>query len=662
MEKKSVQPPNYSDAEKAFFTQVQEEIRSAKAQRDTHYPEFDDTTYIKWREENYRARNAYLRARKNEQDTRVVTGTTREKVNTMESFILSLNLEPDIEAYDKNDNFVQQFGTVLEDLVKKSYEVEEGDWDIKEMLLVDEFLTHGDVFAEERYDQIVIPEKELKEMGKEFDKIKWETRLDRVVGQINTQMLNGSNVYLGNIREPILEKQPYIAVRRHVPRSTIQGIYGGWERWKYVPQYLYEMSGTLEQDIDYQGWTLEEFKGNYVEEVRYFNPWTNSFQIFLNGVMMLPVLGSKESPNCFPLSALLGDSSYPLAQGSFEKRTDFAYSPSVPSKTKCDQAVMDEMMRAIVLKTQKSFMPPLANRGKALSKKVFFPGTITDDVNPEHISEIGRNEGVTQSEFNTFQFLKQIVDEKTVSPVMEGQAMPGKQTAREIVELKQQSMMKAGRIIVGWASFRKKLVYLRIANILKNWTEQEDVKLIPVEGAEGAEGAVKSLPQYKTVTIKTSVDGRDGRRIIKFTNQVPTDEQTFAEEDILSELSSGENVRVNYVNPDVIKSLKMTYLVNLEPTQKETGMLRAAKFEELIQKSIAIFAPFGKMPNMDYAGDQMALLNGESPEKFWQQTPNPMQLQQAQMQPQQGGQPQLQPTGGQGINQMAQAERQTLTQ
>jgi len=657
MHKSAINPPKYSDVEKSFYSTLKERLLSAKRQRDTSYPEFDDTTYLRWREENYRARNAYLRARKNEQDTRVVTGTTREKVNTIGSFILSLNLEPDIEAYDMNDRFVQEFGLVLEDLVKKSYEVEIGDWDVKEMLLVDEFLTHGDVFAEERYDQVLIPEKELTEMGNSFDKIKWENRLDRVLGSITTQMLNGANVYLGNIREPILEKQPFIGIRRVIPRSEAVTMYGEWERWKNVPDTLIEINGSENADYaEWYGWTLEEFKNNYTEEIRFFDPWTNSFQIILNGVMMLPVLGTVEKPNCFPLSALLGESVYPLAQGSFEKRPDFAYSPSVPSKTKCDQAVMDEMMRAIVLKTQKSFMPPLANRGKALSKKVFFPGTITDDVNPEHISEIGRNEGVTQSEFNTFQFLKSIVDEKTISPVMEGQAMPGKQTAREIVELKQQSMMKAGKIIIGWTSFRKKLIHLRLSNILKNWTEQEDVKLIPVE--EGA----KALPQYKTVSVATSIEGRDGRRIIKFNQNVLSDEQTMAEEELLSSMH-GETVRVNYVNPDMIKALRMTYLVNMEPTQKETGVLRAAKFEELVQKSLAIFAPFGKMPNMDYAGDRMAQLNGESPERFWQQTPNPMQAQQAQMQGQMPGQEgQLQPTGGQGINQQAQAERQTLTQ
>jgi hypothetical protein len=89
-----------------------------------------------------------------------------------------------------------------------------------------------------------------------------------------------------------------------------------------------------------------------VEVLIYQDKFNDEFQILLNGVMQLPV--------GFPMPWEHGE--YNLVQGHLEPISAFfAYSKSIPDKTFLDQQVLDEMYRLAVLKTQKSFMPPIAN-------------------------------------------------------------------------------------------------------------------------------------------------------------------------------------------------------------------------------------------------------------------------------------------------------------
>jgi len=84
-------------------------------------------------------------------------------------------------------------------------------------------------------------------------------------------------------------------------------------------------------------------------------------------------------------------------------------------------------------------------------------------------------------------------------------------------------------------------------------------------------------------------------------------------------------------------------------------------FTDYLKETLSIFAPLGKVPNLDYMADRHAIVNNEDPNKIWQQ----QRQQQQQMPPQMlGGMPQNQkltaqllPKGEQkpSLNQMVQA-------
>ena len=628
---KEASAPKLTPDELLFRSKIIREIEDARNQRDVSHAEFDDQTFLQYWESNAKAANSYIPPKINDSDVRTTTGTTKEKGNTVLSALLNYNLEPTIKGFDDDNLEIYDLGIAMQDAVRKSRKIESPEYDFKRILIYNELLAQGTVFVEDTHVEFRLPTKTVKDFemidGK-FSDFDWEEGIDKVYKECSTELINNLNVYLGNIKEFSLEHQPYVVVRRIRTRSEAQSMYGAWSRWDSVPAKITKLSEGGEDGLKYNTWSLEPLEDGTVEEIKYYNKWSNDFMIFLNGVPMFPVKKNKKGIlGTFPLSSLLGICEYPLAKGDIEPISRFfAYSKSIPAKTKVDQQVFDEMLKAIILKTRKSYQPPMANNtGKTLSKKIFYPGTIHDGVNPEKLQEIGNNIGVTPSEYNATEFIKRLIDSKSVSPVMEGQSVTGQQTAREIIETKQQSMIKLGITILGVVNLEKRLAKLRLYNILKYWTLPIDSKIETTK-----EGVKNTVNKYRTESIDSEFeDGKNGERIIDFREGPhPTSHQVMAEENIL-EAVRGKPVRKIYINPKELRAVNYNWYIDVNPTEKNTSSLKLAQFDEYIQKIIGIFVPLGKSPNLDYLAERQAILQGEDPRKIWP----PQQPQMPQMMP-----------------------------
>jgi len=597
--------PDYNEKEVKYRGFLIERMEYAKTQRDDNYIEFDDMDYLTYHETNAKAGNSYLRSKQNDEDVRIVTGTTLEKENTLLSSLLNYNLEPNIVAFDRNNLAEHSLGETMEDLIKKSREIE--DYDTKRQLIYKEALDQGTVFVEERWDEWKDVRKELKDLkwkeGAKIDSIKWTERLEKVQGMCTSNLLSGVKVYLGNIRQFHIQKQPFLFIVDYIPYEEIQAVFQDWERWEHVSDTLNQTTKISEDETDYVTWYGLDNTKDMVEIIKYQDKWNNEFQIFLNGVMMLPV--------GFPLQAISPSGEYTIAKGDIEPISGlFAYSKSIPAKTKVDQAVYDEFLRLMILKTQQSFKPPMANStGNVLSKNIFLPGTITPDVDVKSLVPLIPTPGVTAPEFNAVQFVKGIIDEKSVSPVVEGQALPGKQTATEIVELKRQGMMKLGLVIVGIMNLERQLSRLRLHNILANWTEPMDERLNEVKG--------QLEKFYRTETIDTTFEeGETGKKIIDFTTDEGklglTSDQVLAEEELVKRLT-GENVKKVYINPDELKSLDYNWFITITPTEKDSNELDRVLFMQNVAQGLQMFGP--QAFNMEYLKEQWAIKNKMDPDK-----------------------------------------------
>ena len=623
----------YSDEEMVQRAGILTDASHSAQQRKAKFTEFDDMDYETWYFKAKKASAAYIEPKLNEADVRVVTGTTREKGNILVNTLLNYNLEADVIAYNDKNVKVAELGEVAEKMIRKSRQLETPVWEVKRPLAYLELVNLGNVHIEEVWEGYEIPQKELEKFdwseGVDPSKIKWKKLLNKTYYECNSKIVSGLDVFPGNVREFFLELQPFMVLRRVLSMSETKSKYAGWTRLKYVPD---SVTTTIEDEDGsqrYNDYQMIETEVNQVEEIRYYNKWTNTFQVLLNGVMMLPV--------GFPLSSIIGVCDYPITRGDCETiSANFYWSRGTGAKNRVPQFLIDEMFKLMVLKTRKSFAPSYGNMsGQKVGTSIYLPGKIFEGLDPDKLKPIGEPGGVSPAEFNMMRFVQEISDENTTDSSFQGQAPEKESTARQVVEQQQRSMVKIGMAMIGVINMENRMAWLRLYNILNNWTEKQDER-------------------YRKFSIDDTLEnGKQGERIVEFMEQeqMPTDKQTMAEEDLYKS-AAGREVRINRIDPKMLKELKYKWEINTVPTEKNSSMVKAAMFTDYLKETLAIFAPLGKVPQLDFLAQRHAMVNNEDPNKVWGQT-----QQQPQGVPQEAAQnntttAQLLPNGEPSVNQM----------
>lgn len=608
----AVQPPNYSEEELAYRNFLISRLEQAARQRESNHVEFDDRPYTVCYDENRRLSHSYNRPKKNPEDVRIVTGTTQEKEVTLLSSILNYNFKPDIQAFDKQNVPYVELGIQMKDLVDKSREIE--GYDDKRRVIYKEMLDQGTVFVEEIHSEQWRVDKKIADLdfidGVDPAKINWTARLKKAYGMCECKLLSGKKVFLGNIREFFVHKQPYIFTTEYVPYAEVAAVYSKWERWKNVPRKVVKISwedsyvaGANDQ------WVLQESEMDLVEVIKYQDPWSNEYMIMLNGVMMLPI--------AFPLSFISPAGCYTIAKGDTEPIAfDFAYSKSFPAKTKVDQRIKDEFYRLMILKTRQSYEPPLINNtNSAISRRIFNPGKITPNVDINNLHMVLQNQqlGITQAEIAAMTIINENINEKTASPVFSGDKTAGDPTATEIREMQKQQMVKMGLVMLGVLQLEKQLVMLRIKNILANYTSPVGNKIDKIKQ--------KLVDIYQSYSVETTDEqGMGVLKIIEMNPEMAASQepdQIRAEEDMLSDVY-GRQVRKVYMDPNKLKeTLEDNWFVTITPTERDTTDLDRVLFSKTISDAQALFGP--QTLNYDYAKRRFATLSKEDPNQFFVQ-------------------------------------------
>ena len=588
------------------------EMYRARDQREQAHDEFDGMTYEQYYETNSKAANSYIAPRQNPADTRVSAGTTLEKVETLHSAILNLNLEPNIKAFDDEQDEISELGRTMASLIKKSRSIENPDWDVKKPVAYKEMLDQGTVFLEETWVEWFDIEKSLADGFSWADGPKslakvWKEGTSKLRGECRVNVLSGPNVYLGNIKDFFIDSQPHLFTREIVTIEEAHMMFQKWKRWENVPMRLTYFQ-ELRENVEMRDWSLLEVEKGFCEILKYQNVPRNELQIFLNGVPMLPV--------GFPLSFMTGKNMYTVAKGDINPISRFfAYSKSIPAKTKVDQQMLDELYRIMIWKSQKSAKNSLANNtGKKLTARIFDPGMIVDDVDPNRLQPIGDNSGVTQADFAMVQFFKSMIDQKSVSPMFEGQQTKQGTSATEIMELKKQGMSKLGLSIWGVTNLERRLAWLRLHNIVRYWTEKQDTRVNKVK--KGMQDV------FKKISVDDDFDdGTSGTRIIEFSERNPSPEQVLGEENLLAR-RTGRKVRKTYLNPKLLRQMQIYWEIQIEPTEKKSDALEAAQFIQGLQEVFTLFGP--QSVNQEYAKKMWAQKRRVDYDRFFVKAPQGM--------------------------------------
>jgi len=603
-EEKEIKPVVYTEAELVYRQNLIADLCFDRDEREKNHPEFDGMSYSEYYDSNKKADLSYIPPKKNKEDKRIVSGITHEKDNTLLSTLLNLKLESRTNAFDESDLLIAELGSNIEDLIRKSKEIE--DWETKRPIIYREFIAQGDVFVEELWTEIEqVDRKTGWKPGDSITDAKIETKkVNSFVGIAESRMIHGKKVYLGNLKEEFIVNQPRVTTYEVVHRSIAEKIYGNWDRWENVPYNIdndrfVPMTDNVYKDYN---WNLTPVEKDYVGILKIQKKFSNEYMIMINGVMMLPV--------GYPLTNISPSGEYTITQGKLEPIPGFAYSKSQPSKTKVDQGIYDEFLRLGIGKTQQSFKPPYGSTTKKVIKRdVFAPATITYDIKKDQLFPLMENTGgVTAGEFSFFQLIKNGIDEKSINKTFEGGAQNGDVTATQIENEQNQQMMKLGLSVDGIVNLEKQISWLRIYTILCNYTVPIDTKV---------DDTKKNLVNiYRSFTVDATLhDGTKGKKIFEFKERdFPTPREQQKEEKDLSE-KYGTPINKIYFDPLRLRNLKAFWFIQIIPTDKNNDKLSQLIFVQNVRQALEIFGP--ETLNLEYVKQRYANVIGEDPTKFF---------------------------------------------
>lgn len=592
---------SYSLKEKLAYREMMRELCQMRDQLRRPLTEFDDKTFLQAYEENRKADLGYNPDIDESTDFRVTTGLTREKDTTILSTLLNFNLQPNITAFDTDNNIIAELGGEMEDLVKKSRELEV--YPEKRQDIYRELVAQGAVYAEEVYKEVRILKRydtDWTPTMKIADFKGDNTPIYDIEGKCEVKLHLGKYVMYSSMNEPEVQNNATFALYEEVDRDVAEAIYGKWDRWELVPDectaespFRVNDDGTTGSDYNWN--TYKVGKGK-VGITKIYKRFANRHQILLNGVMMLPIE--------FPMTKVSPSGLYPIAKGLGERIPNFSVGKGIPAKTRVDQKLYDIVLRAMVGKAWQSYRPALGNRsGNVLSRDIVNANTITHGIKPNDIFTLLPQQllSISQGDISMFEIMKEVINEKSVTDSYAGQTVPGDATATEVVNQQKQTMLKLAALIDGVRALERRLILLRIYNIIANWTKYEEHPLYEdvmevVDGVETVTGrkisATEKERKYKQYSVNTSFrDGKKGTKVTEFigedTELPSVREQVDMEEEMKKDY--GGEVRLTYINAEWLRALEAIWNVEVIVSPDNDDQMQLLMFIDNITRVANLF-------------------------------------------------------------------------
>jgi hypothetical protein len=610
----------YTDEEKTYLGGLQRKLVRARDARDQVRVEFDSMTYVQYCEANRKNANSYIQPRQNREDTSYQSGTIRQKMMAILASVNGLDLTPDVNVYDKDNIEMAGFGQSLEDTIWKTEELD-GDEE-KKLLRQYTLMEQGTVFVNEDWIEKVGVRKDITTP---FDgkRAKWGHKLEKVFEGCSREIIQNEKVYLGDITQFSMSNQPYIFTVEIMPYSVAKQIYGEWDRWQYVDKRRkrFMSSESGENTLYNSNWLLTQVEDEQVEVIKYQDKPSNEYQIIINSIPMLPI--------GFPMPWKHGE--YSLAKQVFSIISPhFAYGKSFPAVSRLQVAVWDEMLRLMVLKTQKSFKPPLGNlTGRVLSSRIMMPGVVSHGIDPDQIKLMDPegSRGLTNAEAAALEIIRNNIDQITVNPTFSGQQPGGSPTATQIIEVQRQARMVIGLVVFVCSMLEKKLGELRLMNILEHWFDPVDETV--------NEGRTALVNKFRSFSRKVPVSGASlGQRINRVTETPKSAFALFKEEEAISD-ETGIATRIIELNTDVIRKTKYLFYLTIVPREKRSSPTSKLMFREMLADIQLFERPDqGIQPDWGYLGERFATNWEENSEKIFKRADSQQVQQQMQQQAQ----------------------------
>lgn len=485
---------------------------------------------------------------------------TRNKVISIVAHLTQSILYPTIVAQNDDSEEDKAMATVMRDCIE--WACEQSQYEDEFLKAIIDLCVNPAVFMYQDFADVKRKIKEIKENGK------WKLQevVDEIYSGFISQVVPIDEVYIGNVYEPNIQKQPFIIWRRIIGYNEVLSKYGHLDNFKYVQPSLRVFfnsdDGLFYDDYD------EELEDRLCEEITYYNRNADLEIRIVNGVMM-------DDPDQ-PIRRK--DKLYPLAKSYYEEfNSRFFYGMPLVAKMMPDQDIIDTLYNMIIDGTFLQIMPPTAIYGtEEIDSSVMIPGRSTAfrDVN-SRVDIIGTGSNLNAG-MNVLQKVENSLSESSQDPLQSGQQGSGDRTKYEVVRLEQNA-----RTVLGLTGKAVSRLVREFGNLLTC----SIVQYMPVAEISEVVGDDVRLKFANIVLPNKNIDGTKKSRVIKFSTDMP--ESAEQEREMGFNLLQDEgynpkkkdkgNKSIAIVNPDAFRRMK--YLIKVEPDFVD----RATKFYKKIQ-------------------------------------------------------------------------------
>jgi len=610
----------YSEEAQRYINFRRQRLIAVRDTRDMTHEEFDDMTFLANYEVMKRADDQYVAPRKNAQDTSINLGTVRDKDTALVEYAAKYDFEPVAQVYDDSNELLDQMAEVGEDLVRKSYLIE--DWNAKKKLTTRSMVSFGTALVEDQWIERWVTEKTLKngfKAGMGSSQAEWTQKLVKQMDGAQSKLWDLRKCYPGDIRKFFMngpQGQPYFFTVEYEAYDTVKQLFGNWDRWINVPTTVVFTPEVASAATYSAWWTLRPVTMNYVEIIRYYDPIANEFAITLNGVDMLPIMETKtigidKQPKTlvsgFPLTEVSPSGAIPYAKFDLEPMHEFFYSKSQPAKMRVSADVENMLVKLMLGMMKQKAKPTMGNMsGRNFGPEVTDPATVINDIRSDDLFPVLPNfQGAQPADFSFFELMKKELDKNSIERSFQGMANPSPQddTATADMNNSKSQSLKVAALFDGIIFGMNQLAWLRTYNIAKNWTKPIDQRVDTLQKA--------LVPVYRSVTMPSEIDGgqKATKKIVfsKDTTRGISDEKEAAElkkngrslrsESVHQEeldtqkKTGGSSVRIAYLHPEQFAQLKLDWYYTHVPVPNGSDPLAYMMFAKQIQDATLFFGP-----------------------------------------------------------------------
>lgn len=526
---------------------------------------------------------------KNPKDDREVSsGLVHEKIISFIAIFLKYVYKRRIKCYDENGNMIKGMGKIYDLAIEYSQNQEL--FKKKIALIYWELFTQGNAFVLEDWEVKVVNMPKAYKKGKDgnqlvtpdsmdytfefLDGLTYEKGEDVQTRRAVSKVLDGRQIIFGNPEIEEIQDQPRITIEEEITRADAEAIYGTLKRWEHIPKEKTEIDAIIGDKVTLFDSTRHKNPKDIFLVHRVLDKENNKFNIFLNGIMMLPM--------DTPLTIFFPRNNYPISNLPAERLRGSIYSRSVPAKTKFNADFIDWVLKKMALKFEQGIEPALLSKGKyTLTRDMFRAGQVTHGVSRDDFEKVDPdNKGVTAPEFNFFNLIKEILESQTVNQTFNGE-LSSNATATEIATVDSNQQRKLAFLLDGIVNGFMDLALRRAETIESKYTIKQKETI--VDG--------KKINVYQNFSINT--DGIENS--VVFDDNVGTegyDEVSKRDELFTKSFKSkkdGSPTEFYLANPKAIRENRYTLEIEIVPELIKDSQLQMIQMFDEFAKIIGIF-------------------------------------------------------------------------